>query len=212
MPEQTATTRREDSYRLLAACYYSPSQALLEENCCTSLAGLLSDMAPDAAVSAAEAAELLHKISLDELVVEHSRLFMGPFKLVAPPYGSVWLDQQKSVMGDSTAKVAAFYHANGLHLAADFHELPDHFAVELEFMSYLAFKQREAVAAGDPLEADRLRDLQREFLGTFLLPWLEPFTNAIIEDAEAPFYQAIARCTARFITADARNLNAAAHV
>jgi putative dimethyl sulfoxide reductase chaperone len=212
MPEQTATTRREDSYRLLAACYYSPSQALLEENCCTSLASLLSDMAPDAAVSATEAAELLHKIRLDELLVEHARLFMGPFKLVAPPYGSVWLDEQKSVMGDSTAKVAAFYHANGLHLADDFHELPDHFAVELEFMSYLAFQQREAVAAGDPLEADRLRDLQREFLGTFLLPWLEPFTDAIIEDAEAPFYQAIARCTARFITADTRNLNAAAHV
>ncbi|QOX78308.1 molecular chaperone TorD family protein [Trichlorobacter lovleyi] len=211
MPEQTATTGREDSYRLLAACYYSPNQALFEENCCTSLAGLLSDMAPDAAASAAEAAELLHKIRLDELLVEHARLFMGPFKLVAPPYGSVWLDQHKSVMGDSTAKVAAFYHANGLHLADDFHELPDHFAVELEFMSYLAFRQREAAAAGVPREADRLRDLQREFLGTFLLPWFEPFTDAIIDDAEAPFYQALARCTAAFIRADARSLNAAAH-
>lgn len=211
MPEQTASTNREDSYRLLAACYYSPSQALLEENCCASLFGLLSDMAPDAAASAAEAAALLHNISLDELVVEHTRLFMGPFKLVAPPYGSVWLDEQKSVMGDSTAKVAAFYHANGLHLADDFHELPDHFAVELEFMSYLAFQQRGAAAAGDTLEADRLRDLQRQFLGTFLLPWLGPFTDAVIEDAEAPFYQAIARCTAAFVTADARGLNAAAH-
>lgn len=211
MPEHTVTTRREDSYRLLAACYYSPSQALLDENCCASLTGLLSDMAPDAAASAEEAARLLQKTGLDELLVEHARLFMGPFKLVAPPYGSVWLDQQKSVMGNSTAKVAAFYHANGLQLADDFHELPDHFAVELEFMSYLAFKQREAAAAGDPQEADRLRDLQREFLGTFLLPWLTPFTNAIIEDAEAPFYQAIARCTAAFITTDAAILNAMSH-
>jgi len=211
MPEKTASTRREDSYRLLAACYYSPSQALFEENCCASLAGLLPDMAPDAAAAAEEAAKLLYATSLDELLVEHARLFMGPFKLVAPPYGSVWLDQQKSVMGDSTAKVAAFYHANGLQLADDFHELPDHFAVELEFMSYLAFKQREAAAAGDHQAADRLRDLQREFLGTFLLPWLGPFTDAVIEDAEAPFYQAIARCTAAFVTADARNLNATLH-
>lgn len=212
MTEHTASTRREDSYRLLAACYYSPNQALREENCCAALANLLADMAPDAAAAAEEAARLIHVTGLDELLVEHSRLFMGPFKLVAPPYGSVWLDEQKSVMGDSTAKVAAFYHANGLHLADDFHELPDHFAVELEFMSYLAFKQREAAAAGETPEADRLRDLQREFLGTFLLPWLEPFTAAIIEDAEAPFYQAIARCAAAFVTADARNLNAAAHV
>lgn len=209
MSPQT-TTRREDSYRLLAACYYPPSQALFEEDCCASLAGLLSSISPDAAAFAEEAAGLLKKTSVDDLVVEHARLFMGPFKLVAPPYGSVWLDEQKTVMGDSTARVAAFYHSNGLHLADDFHELPDHFAVELEFMSYLAFKQREAFAAGEVLESNRLRDLQREFLGTFLLPWLEPFTDAIIDDAEAPFYQAVARCTAAFITADTRSLNAAA--
>ncbi len=87
MPEKTASTRREDSYRLLAACYYSPSQALLEENCCTSLASLLSDLAPGQRFCR-RSRELLHKIRLDGLLVEHARLFMGPFKLVAP---HLWL-------------------------------------------------------------------------------------------------------------------------
>jgi TorA maturation chaperone TorD len=115
-------------------------------------------------------------------------------------------------MGDSTAKVAAFYHSCGLHLADDFHELPDHFAVELEFMSYLAFLQREAEAAGNNEEKKRLIGLQKEFLDTFLLPWLQPFTAAVINDGEAPFYQALARCTAAFIKADFKALTVEADV
>lgn len=198
----TITAVREDVYRLLAACFYPPSQGLFEEGCCATLADLLAAVAPDAAQHAAAAVVAGDKSSFESLSVEHARLFIGPFQLVAPPYGSIYLDDAKTVMGDSTARVAAFYHACGLHLADDFHELPDHFAVELEFMSYLAFKQREAEVSGDKAEKTRFIGLQREFLGRFLMPWLEPFTSAIIKDGEAPFYQAIARSAVAFIAAD----------
>jgi TorA maturation chaperone TorD len=199
---QTLTATREDAYRLLAACYYPPSKELIEEGCCATLAALLESVAPQAARYAAEAVIAGGNSTLESLAVEHARLFIGPFQLVAPPYGSIYLDDAKTVMGDSTARVAAFYHNCGLQLADDFHELPDHFAVELEFMSFLAFKQREAEVSGDKAEEARIVGMQQEFLGRFLLPWLEPFTSAIINDGEAPFYQAIARCTAAFINAD----------
>ena len=202
MTEKKCNTTREDVYRLLAACYYPPSKGLIEESCCATLAALLEPVAPDAAKYANDAAVAGSNSSLDSLAVEHARLFIGPFQLVAPPYGSIYLDDAKTVMGDSTARVAAFYLACGLHLVDDFHELPDHFAVELEFMSYLAFKQREAEVAGDKEEVARILCLQREFLDRFLMPWLEPFIRAIITDGEAPFYQAIAQCTATFIAAD----------
>lgn len=200
---------REDVYRLLAACYYSPTPALLEENCCGSLASLLAGVSPEAAQHAEDAAALGGKNSLQALKVEHARLFIGPFQLVAPPYGSIHLDGARTVMGDSTARVAAFYHSCGLHLADDFHELPDHFAVELEFMSYLAFKQRQAQVSSDKEEASRCVSMQLEFLERFLVPWLEPFTSAIINDGEAPFYVALARCTSAFITADFEALSCA---
>lgn len=199
---QNISATREDVYRLLAACYYPPSPELIEEECCATLAGLLASVAPDAAQFASDAVVAGNECSLETLAVEHARLFIGPFQLVAPPYGSIYLDDTKTVMGDSTAHVAAFYHGCGLQLAEDFHELPDHFAVELEFMSFLAFKQREAEVSGDLNEAARISSLQQEFLDKFLMPWLEPFTSAIINDGEAPFYQAVARCTTSFITAD----------
>lgn len=208
----TITATREDIYRLLAACFYPPSKEIIEEECCATLAGLLASAAPDAAQYASDAVAACSESSLDALAVEHARLFIGPFQLVAPPYGSIYLDDAKTVMGDSTAKVAAFYRNCGLQLAEDFHELPDHFAVELEFMSFLAFKQREAELSGDSNEVARITSLQQEFLCRFLIPWLEPFTAAIITDAEAPFYQAIARCTAAFINADFASLTCAIHV
>jgi len=207
----TITATREDVYRLLAACFYPPSNELIEEECCATLAALLASVAPDAAQYASEAVAASSKSSLDALAVEHARLFIGPFQLVAPPYGSIYLDDAKTVMGDSTARVAAFYHNCGLQLADDFHELPDHFAVELEFMSFLAFKQREVEVSGDTDEAFRIVSLQRAFLDRFLLPWLEPFTSAIITDAEAPFYQAVARCTAAYVTADHAALTCSNH-
>lgn len=202
MDENICNTTREDIYRLLAACFYPPSKELVEENCCATLADLLAPVAPDAAQHAADAAVAGGKSSLEALAVEHARLFIGPFQLVAPPYGSIYLDDAKTVMGDSTARVAAFYHYCGLHLADDFHELPDHFAVELEFMSYLAFKQREAEVSGDKAGKTHFAGLQREFLDRFLLPWLEPFTSAVVIDDEAQFYKSVARCTSAFIHAD----------
>lgn len=199
---QSAAAAREDIYRLLAACYYSPTPAFMDENCCSVLATLLSVLAPEAARQATEAARISADYSLEALAVEHARLFMGPFQLVVPPYGSYYLDDRKTVMGDSTARAEAFYRSCDLHLADDFHELPDHITVELEFLSFLAFKQREAEATGNMDGAKAAVGLQREFLAQFLMPWLEPFTEAVITDGEAPFYQAIARCTAAFVNSD----------
>lgn len=193
---------REDAYRLLAACFYPPSPELFEERCLPALADLLEDIAPDAARHARDAAHAGEQASLESLAVEHARLFIGPFHLVAPPYGSLYLDDAKTVMGESTGKVSAFYGSCGLLLADDFHEMPDHIAVELEFLSFLAHKERESVAAGDRGEASRFAGLQIAFLDRFLLPWLSPFTRSILEGTESPFYRAIARCTSTYVTGD----------
>lgn len=208
---QSAAGSREDVYRLLAASYYSPTPALLDENCCAALAALLSVLAPEAAPHAAEAAKISAAQSLEALAIEHARLFLGPFQLVAPPYGSYYLEDKKSVMGDSTAAAEFFYRNCGLHLADDFHELPDHLTVELEFMSFLAFSLRQAETTANGEDSRRLVGLQREFLEKFLMPWLQPFTAAVIDDGEAPFYQAVARCTSAFVRADYAALAAACH-
>lgn len=208
---QNSATAREDAYRLLAACYYPPTPALLEETCCETLASAMFALSPEASAYAMEAAKIAKGQSVEALAVEYARLFVGPFHLVAPPYGSCYVDDNKIVMGDSTAAVEGFYHACGLYIANDFHELPDHVAVELEFMSFLAFNQRHAEATGNSEESKRLVALQLEFLTKFLVPWLGPFTAAVINDGESSFNQAVARCTAAFVKSDKTALAVATH-
>ena len=198
---------RENAYRLLAACYYSPNKLLIEEDCFQNLATMLTELSTEAAAAAAETAALAATTDLQELLVQHTRLFVGPFELPAPPYGSVWMEKEKSLMGATTVQVVNFYAACGLQLAEGTYQVPDQLTVELEFMSYLVFKQREAAQAGNREEADRQVGLQKEFLATFLLPWLGPFTDAVINDGTAPPYMALARATMTFVSADYEHLN-----
>ncbi len=51
---------------------------------------------------------------MEPLKVEFSKLFVGPYKLFAAPYGSVYLDDERKVMGDSTLDVKNRYREAGL--------------------------------------------------------------------------------------------------
>jgi TorA maturation chaperone TorD len=193
---------REEAYRLLAACYYIPDQLLFEERPWVSLAGLLLKLSKEAS----EQARLMEPAAVgdvESLKVEYARLFMGPFTLIAPPYGSVYLDAGRTVMGESTVRIAEYYRKHGFVLGEDIREPADHIAIELEFMSLLAFRQRESEGSGDMDAVRHSIAAQHDFLRVFLLPFLKPFAKAVYEDDEAPFYSALARCTAAFAEDDA---------
>ena len=85
----------------------------------------------------------------EELLVEYARLLVGPNELPAPPYGSVYLEEGRKVMGESTARVMEFYKAEGLSMNEQFQNLPDHITAEMEFMYYLAYHEVEALEKND---------------------------------------------------------------
>ena len=99
----TPIIRRGDTYKLLAACFYEPEKQLfLEENLCQNLAQLLQHSTPEGAEAAEQMLLSLQQYNQQELSVDHAALFVGPFELIAAPYGSVWREKQRLVMGDST--------------------------------------------------------------------------------------------------------------
>ncbi|MCZ0778023.1 Tat proofreading chaperone DmsD, partial [Klebsiella pneumoniae] len=55
------------------------------------------------------------------------RLFIGPWALPAPPWGSVWLDKESVLFGDSTLALRQWMRENGIALEADGNEPEDHF-------------------------------------------------------------------------------------
>lgn len=70
------------------------------------------------------------------LAVEYTRLFTTAIPNVpCPPYESIY--RENEVMGKSTLDVIDSYNQAGLSIMEKFHDLPDHVAVELEFLYYL---------------------------------------------------------------------------
>jgi TorA maturation chaperone TorD len=149
--------------------------------------------------------ETIRKYSNEDLAVEYARLFVGPYELKAPPYGSVYLDGERRVMGNSTMEVIKLHEEAGLVMDKDFKELPDHIAVELEFMYYLIYKEMEALEKLEKDKALAFGEIRNHFFNRFLSPWIPPFCEKIKETTDNNFYIALADCLSIFITHQTRN-------
>jgi TorA maturation chaperone TorD len=197
-PDPAAGAARENLCRLLAAGYYQPEATLAQEGLFAGLGESASALDADLAASAAAMAAAFEAEGADALLVEYTRLFLGPIEAVARPYGSVWLTKEKTLMQASSVAVLELYREGGFDLAEDFRELPDHIAAELEFLYLLLFRENRALRDGDAGLAGIVA-LKRRFLAGHLGAWAPPFCRAVAEGTESAYYRALASLTARYV-------------
>lgn len=190
------TVSRANAYRLLADCYQAPER--LEVRNLEWLASIAELLHPEGGQSAWAMAEAFQQADAEreELRVAHAKLFIGPFDLLAPPFGSVYLDEERRVMGDSTMDAVGFYAKAGLDPNGEFHEPPDHITTELEFMYYLGYQQ---MTTCDP----KYLDFQGQFLAHHLARWVPSFSQRILASNLHPFYNQLALLTSLFIQGEA---------
>lgn len=193
------TMANEDFSRLLAACYYQPEAHLIEEDVFSSLVRAAEQLDPALADTARQLGSSFAAESLSELLLDYTRLFLGPIKILAKPYGSVWLEGEKVIMGDSTMAVLDLYREGGFTLDDDFREVPDHIAAELEFLYLLNFQQCEAERAGHVEARAAAAQVKQRLLCNHLGRWVGPFTSAMTASAGTSFYRVLAELTARYV-------------
>ena len=109
-------------------------------------------------------------------------------------------------MGDCTLAVRQIYAAEGL--APDGHSLPDHVAVELEFMAHLARREAKAREQGDEEEALACLRQQEAFLGEHLGHWLPRFCQRVLAAEAHPFYASLAQRTREHVAQDIAQVRA----
>lgn len=190
---------RENLCRFLAACYYQPGPEFAEEKVFESMFDAASRIDPDLAAHARRLGEQFSAAGPEDLLLDYTRLFLGPNQVIAQPYGSVWLSAEMTLMGDTTMAVLQLYEEGGFELAADFRELPDHIAAELEFLYLLIFRQNQAWRSGDAAALDSATGLRRRFLDEHLGRWIGPFTAAVRSGAQCAYYRELAELTSRFV-------------
>ena len=191
------------AFRLLSDCYFLPDPGLSEK-----LENLESNMA-DVCQPAAESVQNMRKefeagADIEPLKVDFSKLFVGPYKLSAAPYGSVYLEGERKMMGESTLDAKNRYLKAGLNTSTNFKDAPDHISAELEFMYYLIFKEIEALSNSDAETAIGFIQEQKSFLEDHLMAWVPNFANCIIENAENLFYANLAKATTAFLNENYR--------
>jgi len=82
------------------------------------------------------------------------------------------------------------YSEAGLQISKSFSDLPDHVAVELEFMCYLCAKEADAVASSADEAIWRKREA--EFWKFHLNMWIGEFSDRLLKNSKSPFYRALA--------------------
>jgi len=193
---------REKAYQLIAGCYVLPEAGIFEQ--LDDLETALTSVCPDAAEFVAA---MRAETPIDELEIDYTKLMVGPYKVPAPPYGSIYLDNTRTVMGPSTTDVRNRYQAFGLDISENFKDAPDHINAELEFMYYLIFQQIEAIKESDIESALAYLAAQRSFLEDHLGAWVAEFTARIEKHAETDFYKCLASLTRIFVHEDLENIS-----
>jgi DMSO reductase family type II enzyme chaperone len=216
---ESKATARAVVYRFLSRCFSHPERELLELFDSARLEEPLQSwryLGLEASEGIARAVDWLagwpgREAALLELEKEYTRLFVTAYpKVVAPPYSSVYLDEQRRVWGASTAEAARLYEAAGLGMSRDFHDLPDHIAVELEFASYLISEQQKRAGGNDSTVRD-LASIEKRFLAEHLFRWAPAFFSRVAGLSRAAFYQAAAELAQQFVEWDAEHLGALQH-
>lgn len=130
--------------------------------------------------------------ALDGLQADYTRLFVGPGKVVAPPWESIYFNDERLLFQAQTLQVRAWYLRYGLQAANMGKEPDDHVGLELSFIAHLAQLGLKAVEQEQPAALDDALDAQRRFLLEHLLYWAPAWCDIVISSARTRFYRGIA--------------------
>ncbi|MCP4038274.1 MAG: hypothetical protein GY733_15140, partial [bacterium] len=137
----------------------------------------------------------------DDLAVEYTRLFdVGASGPPCPLYGGLYGGARMKVMEEAVR----FYNHFGLHLSDERRELPDHLQLQLEFLHFLAFREAEALQAGE--DPGSWRRAQRDFIARHPGAWLPKLRAKLEANAPPPYVAEIMRLLGRTLEAESRHL------
>lgn len=122
----------------------------------------------------------LQEDSDDALMWEYRRLFVGPAKKAAPPWGSVYTDRDQVMFGRSTLELREWMRAHGVVKTLEPGMPEDHIGYQLGCMAWLAHNKPACID---------------EYLRLHFLPWASHFLSLMYQATENSFYQGLATLT-----------------
>lgn len=134
---------------------------------------------------------------------EYVRLFMHhPEHTPCLPYESVYVDPGGQAVGQVITLVEREYAAAGLSLSPSLKDLPDHAAVELEFMAFLCAQEADAWERESLTEGVQALERQASFLERHLVRWFPRWAGEVETLAGEGIYYLVAAAAGAFVGQD----------
>ena len=134
----------------------------------------------------------LSEADFDRLRTDYNNLFVGPHKVLAPPWESVYFSSDRQMFQKETLDVRMWYARFGLEIVNLNREPDDHLGLELEFIAHLLKQSLDALDRNDGAESERLHAALREFMIAHPLRWATKCCDAIVDKAQTDFYRGTA--------------------
>lgn len=199
---------RENVYAHLAKSFYGsfvPNELREEINFLIDYVALLGDSGRELTTAVGcycEAAGNIIAENTDSLEFEYNRLFVGPARLIAPPYESVYRTAERLVMGETMFDVKRAYRDLDMEIRNTLREPEDHIAIELEYIAELQKRCLTTLEEHDIHELQRIVVLEITFLEDHLLRWVPEFCQRITEGSRMDFFKALAEVLVLLIKKD----------
>ncbi len=123
----------------------------------------------------------LPDLDIDELEYQYSVLFEGQGEMPCPPWGSVYLDKDNMVFGESTTDYCVFLRLHGLEIESEVREPEDQFGLML-------------LVLGQLLETGH-SDAGMMLITEHLMPWGDRYLVLLSNNSVSEFYAILGQIT-----------------
>ena len=174
--------------RILGAAFYYPPEETGQITALLSSGDWVAEWPYGTDTQKQAAAEKLHAVTAgDETHAQaYQRLFIGPQALPASPWGSVWLDKEQVLFGESTVALRQWMRDHYVDIALTQNEPEDHIGLLLMMVAWTAENNPDAVNA---------------LLAEHLLPWARYYLAKMQETCASPYYEGLSALTALTLNA-----------
>lgn len=194
-------SRTGNIFNLFTALFCQPDEDIINNKVLyATTQSLLEKDYPGCLEYVKEMQEGLKNYTQQELLIEYSRLFIGPYELLAPPYSSLYFEDHKLLMNNVTIWVLNYYNKMELEYDLDtIKDAPDHISIESEFIYTLIFKSLDAFQKKNYEEAQHYWTGMVEFFNIHFKIWVPKFCDQLIDSTENKFYKPLGKYLKQFV-------------
>ena len=138
----------------------------------------------------------------DDLHWDYTRMLIGPFELLAPPWESIYVQKETLLFQNCTINVRKAYESFGFAISKENLEAEDHIGLELDFVYHLNKLAIDSSNKAKLHEVKYLLNFQAEFLNEHLLKFSSKFCEKMISNAETQFYRGLSKILMNFLIVD----------